>query len=266
MTRSYLSLARLERLATELAERDRSILRILQTVRLASSAQLQRLHFANEEARNRRRVVASLVEKGFLERLPRSIGGVRSGSAGYLYTLGAAGLRLLEIEAGGAGVRARRPWVPGWAFIAHALQVTEIYVELVEARRTGRIELFHFQGEPGCWRTFFKAGGVRTTLKPDARVCVVRGEYEHHYFVEVDRGTEWATAIRRKLDTYRAYWASGREQSALGLFPWVLFVVPGSARAETIRDLIGRQPKESHRLFRVALVDETVETMTGGLP
>ncbi len=263
MSRPYLSQERLAELVAGLTERDRAVLRTIVTVRLATGAQLERLHFAHDDPRHRRRTLASMVSRNLLDRLPRQIGGVRAGSAGYLYALGLAGQRVVDFDAGGTNRRGRRHWVPGWTFIAHALQVTDMYVDLVEARRAGRIDLFDFQGEPACWRGFHRAGGARATLKPDARICVVDGEEERHFFVEVDRGTESRSAIVRKLDTYRGYRASGREQATAGLFPWVLFVVPGSARERTIRELVQRQPHGSRELFRVVSRDEAVVAMTG---
>ncbi|SRR6266511_4122098 len=265
MSGRYLTQTRVERLEAGLAERDRAILTTLQQVRLASGAQLDRLHFAGSNPRHRRRVLASLVARRLLARLPRQVGGVRSGSAGFLYVLDVAGQRLVQPDPG-ARRRVQPPWVPGWPFIAHALAVTELYVELVEARRVRRIELFHFAGEPDCWRTFYASGGARARLKPDAYVRVVQGEFEEHWFVEVDRGTQALTTIERKLSTYRAYWASGREQARAGVFPWVLFVVRGEPRKQQLADLFGQQPADSQVLFRVVTADEAVDVMAGALP
>ena len=74
-------------------------------------------------------------------------------------------------------------------FLDHLLAVSEVFVRLVEAHRAEQLDLLWFQAEPACWRWFASLHG-RTVMKPDALVVVGHGEWEHRWFIEVDRGTE----------------------------------------------------------------------------
>lgn len=265
MTRRYLSSSRLTVLAERLTELDRAILATLRRVRLASGHQLERLHFTPHEARQRRRVLASLVDRGLVARLPRVIGGVRAGSSGYLYALDVAGQRLTDQTGPARGQRLQRPWTPGTPFIAHTLLVTELYVALVEASRAPCFELLDFQTEPVCWRAFSGRGGGRVTLKPDAYVRVGSGDYEDHWFIEVDRGTEAPNTIQRKADLYRAYWSSGRELARTGgVFPRVLFLVPDETHHGVLVEVLGHQPAESWQLYQVALMRNALDVLAAG--
>jgi hypothetical protein len=260
MTRSYLTTSGLALLAEQLSERDLAVLATLQRVRLASAAQLERLHFANLTAATRRRALAILSERRLVVRLDRVVGGVRAGSSGYLYGLSETGLRVLEHGHGGPRRQAN---TPGMAFIRHALAVTEIYVRLVEAERAGQIELLDFVAEPAAWRSFAGRGGGRAVLKPDAYVRVASGEFEDSWFIEVDQATESPRTIATKLDTYRAYWSSGTEQTRRGVFPRVLWTAPNERRAQVLVECCGRQPAEAWDLFMVTLFEDAVGLITG---
>lgn len=268
--RRRLTTGRLAGLVEQLSERDLAIVATLARVRLATAQQLERLHFEGSNpitaARRCRRSLERLVAIGVLTRLERRIGGQRAGSAGFIYTLGLAGQRL----AGGVGPagrgRVRRAWTPSFPFLAHVLAVTELYVRLVEADRAGRPELLDFDAEPACWRRFTGAAGEVVILKPDAVVRTGVGRYEESRFVEVDRGTESPATLGRKLDVYRAYWSSGREQANRGVFPGVLVLVPDDRRVQVVVEVAGRQPPEAWGLFQVATFDQGLEIFTGGLP
>lgn len=257
---SRVTTAAVDRLRAELGQRDLAIVASLHVVRVATGSQLERLHFASVSPASRgrvcRRVLSRLVAQRVLARLGRRIGGARAGSAGFVYALDVAGQRLV---ASGGG---RRPWTPSAAFLAHSLDVTELYVRLREAAGSGALELLAFDAEPACWRSFTTAQGAGV-LKPDAYVRVGLGEFEDHYFVEVDRGTVGAAAIGRKLALYRAYYASGREQQARGVFPRVLWLAPDEARRAWLVDVAGRQPSESWRLFQIVRFDQALRVFTG---
>ena len=194
--------ARVRRLAAHLSDRERVVLGSLRRLRVATSGQLERLHFADVTARQARAVLASLVERRLIARLPRAVGGVRAGSAGYVYVLDVAGQRLSPAS----GRRIQRPWPVGTPFLAHSLAVTELYVRLIEAERHGRAELRlgEFRTEPACWRSFAAPGAGRVTLKPDAEVTLGLGRFEDRWFIEVDRATESRSTLDRKLSQLRA--------------------------------------------------------------
>jgi hypothetical protein len=150
-------------------------------------------------------------------------------------------------------------------FLDHALAVTEVYIQLVLAERDHQLGVRRFVAEPGAWRTFLGRGGARVTLKPDAYAVVLVDGYEDHWFLEVDRGTESAAALARKFEVYRSYWQSGTEQARHeDLFPRVLWLVPDTARAEVIRQVIRRVPENARGLFEVALLANAVARLKTG--
>jgi len=265
--RAYVTSARVAQLEAHLSERDLAIVTTLDRVRLATGAQLQRLHFTDgttaSQLRRSEMALSRLVGRRVLARLDRRVGGVRSGSAGYVYALDAAGQRLASVCGPAGGRRLRRPWTPGAAFVDHALAVTELYVGLREAERAGSLELVAFDAEPLCWRTFTGLGGARVVLKPDAFVRIGLGEFEDCYFVEVDRATHSAPAIARKLTVYRRYFQTGREQARCGVFPKVLLLVPTEKRRAALVEVAAAQPATTWPLFQIARHDEALERALG---
>lgn len=65
--------------------------------------------------------------------------------------------------------------------------------------------------------------------------------------------------LRGKMDAYRLYWASGREQCEHGVFPLVLFLVPDRPRHELVARLIAEQRSDGLRLYDVAVLDEAAD-------
>ena len=256
----YVTARRLADLSGSLSPRDRDVLTTLRRVRVASGQHLERLHFTDVTRRQTRSVLASLVARRLVSRLPRVVGGVRAGSAGYVYALDVAGLRLLQL----GQPRPQRPWSIGQTFLAHSLAVTQLYVELVEADRTGGLRLVEFATEPACWRWFSGPGGGRVALKPDGFAVVRLGGFEDTWFLEVDRATESMPTISRKADAYRQYWQSGTEQAHGGVFPVVLWLVPDARRQAAFVDALGRQPADAWQLFQVALLAEGVQHIARG--
>lgn len=261
--------ARVNELAERLTPTEREVIETLDRVRLATAVQLERLHFVGEGspstvARRARRTLARLVERRVLARLERRVGGVRAGSAGFIYALDAAGQRLASACGPAGGMRTRRPWTPGSAFVAHTLAVSELFVRLRECARNGELDLLAFDAEPACWRAFTGIGGARLTLKPDAFVRLAVGPDEHFAFVEVDRATQSAPALGRKLTVYRRYAATGREQDRFGLFPRVALLVPSAARQAVAAQICAAQPDDSRALWAVARYDDALRALTGG--
>jgi len=259
----YVTAARLRQLDAALTERDRAVLDTLRQLRLATAEQLERLHYADTSPRHRRRALAALEAGRLISRLPRTIGGVRAGSAGSIFALDLAGQRLTGPSGPARGLRIERPWTPGLPFLAHSLAITELYVRLVLAHRAGELELLAFTTEPGVWRRFQTAGGW-TTLKPDAGLSLGADRFEDHWFIEVDRGTEAPATIERKAGVYRAYWSSGREQAVLGVFPRVLWLAPDQPRVELLTDVIDREPADSAQLHTVATFADALQRLTAG--
>lgn len=268
MSRQRVTQARVGALERQLTACDRDVVATLDRVRVATGRQLQRLHVTDgTPASNLRRMqkrLARLAHLRVLARLERQVGGMRAGSAGYVYSLDVAGQRLASACGPAGGMRLRRPWTPGAAFLDHALGISELYVGLCEAARAGRLEVLAFDAEPLCWRTFAGLGGGRGWLKPDAFVRVGLGEFEDSYFIERDQATESGPTIARKLRSYQRYFDTGREQERHGVFPRVLFLAPGEARKSALVDLAAAQPPGSWPLFQIACADEAPRIFAGG--
>ena len=160
MRSAYITVAQAEAIAANLSLRDQAILFDLARVRVLSGAQLTRLHFATlaskSRERTRRRVLARLTEHQLVATLERQIGGARAGSAGHVYALGIAAQRVLPLLGSTAYTsdppnRTRAPETPGSLFLAHALAVAELYVELREHERSGHLMLVRFATESAAW-------------------------------------------------------------------------------------------------------------------
>lgn len=260
--------AHVARLADLLTPRDLAVLRTLETTRVATGEQLKRLHFAGgtsqANTRQAQRRLRALTEHRLITLLERRVGGLPGGSTQTVYGLDVAGQRLLSACGPAGGTRIRRPWTPGQLFLAHAVAVTELLVSLTEDERAGAGELLAFNAEPACWRRFTGRGGARTWLKPDTFVRFAAGDFEYAHFVEVDRATAAATTVARKLEAYRRYWQTGREQERHGVFPKVLLLVPDERRKRALVETAGRQPAESWPLFHVAAYADAARVLTGG--
>lgn len=268
MSGHYLTTARLDELATVLTDRDLDVLQRVSSLRFVSGAQLTRLCFADLGdaaacARAARRALLRLTRLGALERLPRPIGGVRAGSAGFVYRLGHVGLRLAIRRGLRPERRWRRSFAPGMLFVRHALAVAELHTVLVENDRSRSIELLELSAEPSCWRRYDGLGGQRLMLKPDTYARLGAGDYVDSFFIEVDRGTEGSRAIERQLEQYLAYFASGREQAEHGVFPKVLWLALDAKRVGIIEGCILSTAHGNRELFQVAHVTDAIEAMTG---
>jgi hypothetical protein len=255
----YATARRLAALERGMSDRDRAVISTLARVRVATARQLYRLHFQDVTRRRARAGLASLAGRRLIARLPRVVGGVRAGSTGYVYALDVAGQRLIR-----TGTRAQRPWSVGRTFLDHSLTVTELYVQLAEADRAGRLHLAEFATEPACWRHFHGPGGARLVLKPDAVLRLRLGRYEDRWWLEADCGTESRTTLARRCEQYRLYWQAGVEQARTGVFPRMLWVVPDEQREAVLVDVITRQPADARPLFAVARFAEAVERLVQG--
>lgn len=263
--RRRLSPRQLVAISAQLTSRDREALQLVARFRVMSGAQLRELLWSTiaSSARPRlaRRGLARLVHLGVLTALARRVGGERAGSASTTFAVGRAGQHLLQAQ-GAERKRVRQPHTPGARYLAHALAVGDLYVALTETRRRGAIELTEFAPEPECWRTYLQGFGARQVLKPDCFLKLATADYWLSWFVEIDLATEALTTIRAKADRYYDYYRTGGEQSAHGVFPRVLWIVPDTARAEAIGDALAHLPEDAQRLFAVASVDQAVALIT----
>ncbi len=248
-----------------LSTRDLEIIRQVSKLRLISSRQIEALYFSVEDhasglsaARGCRRVLAGLTENRLLVRLDRRVGGVRAGSASYIYGLGPVGHRVLE--AGGNRPRFREPTT---TFVDHTLAVTQVVVDVTLARRGGAFEILSCQSEPRCWREFSGLGGPMF-LRPDLFLALGVGEYEQHWFVEIDRGSEHLPALLRKCRIYDAYYRSGKEQAAHGVHPRVCWIMPDNRRVARLEAAIARDHRLTRALFVTTTFEQALSTLSGG--
>lgn len=239
----------------QLSDRDVAVVSSVAAFRFLTGRQLERLRFPPPPgssatsrataARVARRVLARLSRDRLLVRLERRVGGVRAGSASFVYALGPVGQRLIDPEA----TRPRRH-EPSITFLLHTLAVADVYVGLVAAERAGRVEISQYQTEPACWRRYPALSGEHW-LKPDLFVVLVAGDFEYHAFVEVDCGSEHLPALLRKCRQYEAYYRSGQEQVRRGLFPRVVWLMNERRRAERLRAAIRQDQRLSGELYAV---------------
>jgi hypothetical protein len=237
----------------------------LAELRLLTGKQIQRLHFADgsplTQARRARAVLQRLTDRRLVVRLARRIGGIRAGSDGHLYGLTGLGQAVLGVG-GPLGRRRRSVWETKPWFQDHVLAVAELAVELTGCTRDGSAELLAFDAEPACWRRFTGSGGQPITLKPDAYVGLGLGEFERRAFIEMDLGSESLPTIERKCRCYVAYWRSGQEQQAHGVFPRVWWVTTTDQRQTGIAGVVQRLTLEAQALFTVVLSSQVAEQLT----
>lgn len=266
--RPYVSAKGLEQLRERLSARDLGVIGQVADLRLMSARQIEAVHFPASEhdsqpaaARARQRVLGRLVRDRLLIRLERRIGGVRAGSAGFVFAVGPVGHRLLA-----AGGQARRFQEPTSRFLDHTLATAQLVVDVGVASRRGLLDILVCQAEPRCHREFSGLGG-RRVLRPDAFLALGVGAYEWRWFCEIDRGSESVPVILRKCRLYADYYQSGQEQAKhRGVFPTVCWIVPDERRAERLRQAIDHDRHLPDRLFVVTTSERALTVLTGGQP
>lgn len=262
--RRHVTARRLDDITARLDDLDWQVLRSIDLLRMVTGTQIQRLHHGGDEAARKRRIrqMSRLTRMGLTIRLERRIGGPEAGSYPSIYTLDRAALRLLDPERS----RARAPWTPSTPFLAHHLAVAEVYVSVSEIARRGEVEILGFTTEPGCWRTWRTPLGIVTNLKPDAHLVLGLGDDEAHWFVEVDRSTESLPRVTAKCRTYAAYWKTGIEEAATGVFPLVLWVTPNDRRLSQVMKAIRRLDREDWPLFAATTDEHSAALLSGQEP
>jgi hypothetical protein len=250
-----------------LSERDWAVLRVVAAHRFLTTRHVEGFCFADHAsslsaARITRRVLTRLLDSGLLSRLDRRVGGVRAGSASYVWTLAQAGHRLLA----GADDARRRIREPSTTFLDHHLAVADTHLALLGAHRAGQLELLYVQTEPGCWRRFTGRHGSGETLRPDLYAVTADDDYQHCWFIEVDRGSESLPRLLAKCAQYEAYRRTGIEQHLRGVFPLVVWLMPSERRADQLAAALARRSGTDPGLFRVTTADRFVPLLAAGSP
>lgn len=262
MTSTRIGRQDLHRLAAQLSERDWAIVRFLHQHRYATTSQLRRGLFhkhASQSAATRAcvRVLDRLLTQRILARLERRVGGVRHGSAAFVWCLDVIGDRLTRP----AGGPRRRVHEPSFSFLAHTLAVTDIHVQLDEAARAGAFRLATVHVETEAWRPYVAPGGAQRILKPDLMVTVSSETYDDHWYMEIDLGTESLPVLLRKCSAYDDYRRTGRSQAEHGVFPRVLWVLSDSARAARLKAAIAAEPGLPDRLFTCIVAKDLIDAL-----
>lgn len=258
--------AGLNELTDRLSERDQAVLETIGNHRFLTTKQLQNFCFnhhatTNSAARICRRVLHRLEDWLLIERPIRRIGGLMAGSASSVWMLTSTGQRLRNLQAGlGAAGRVREP---GEGFVRHYLAIADTHLALIEAQRAQRLELLTVQIEPVSWRSYTGPTGSPVVLKPDLYAVTASGEFEDHWFIEVDRATESIPTLIKQCRQYEAYRRTGNEQSETGLFPLVLWVVPAQLRADKLRDRLVASRDLDPALFRITTPEGLIQAITG---
>lgn len=256
----------LEVFRQQLSARDINIIQQVYELRLMSGHQIEALHFSSENhksalsaARSCRRVLAELTKNRLLVRLERRIGGVRAGSASYIYAIGPVGHRLLTTERNRPRFRE-----PTATFVDHTLAVAQVVVDITLASRHGSFEVLNWQSEPFCWREFLGFGG-HMFLRPDLFLSLGIGDYEHQWFLEIDLGSEHLPALIRKCRIYEAYYRSGKEQVAHGLYPKICWIMPDIKRSTRLRTAITHDNQLTDALFVTTTFEQVLSTLKGDI-
>lgn len=255
----------LERLKVELSGRDYAIVGQVADLRLMSARHIEAIHFAaddhqsaNSAARCCRRVLERLVRDRLLIRLERRIGGIRAGSASYIYAIGPVGQRVLSRREPRARFRE-----PSTTFALHTLAIAQLITDLTLTSRTPRLDLLQLQPEPACWRSTTVGLGSVSVLRPDLFVAVGIGDFEHRWFIEVDLGTEHLPTLLRKCHAYNAYYRTGSEQAAHDVFPKVLWIMHTHDRAERLIEAIARDSRLTTEVFTVTTTSKVMDVLAG---
>lgn len=264
MTPTRLTPARLRQLADELPDRATLPLLHLSRARVLTGSQLDRLLGQPNATRRtaeraRQRAMTYLSDLGLVHMLDRRIGGARAGSAGYVHALTSAGHKLAALLQGRQPPRRiRHTRVPGPMFLAHALDIAEIYVQLTEASQVGAFRVAAFVTEPASW---WQQHGI--LLRPDAYAVLATTAYRDLWWLEIDRDTESVPRLHDKLRDYLDHANSG------GTGPHgptrVLFTAPDPHRADTIRAAIATIGVDTGEPITVTTHDQAAHFMISEL-
>lgn len=258
----------LESVRDELSERDWAILRSVADHRFLTTHHIEMLHFdghasSSSAARSCRHVLKRLHDKRIVRCLERRVGGVRAGSAAYVWTTGPVGRRLLSSP---ASTHMRRHQEPSERFLRHALAIADVHVALIAADRRADIELLTLSLEPHCWRRYLAAGGSRAVLQPDLAATTGAGDYEDAWFIEVDLGSEHLPTLIRKCEQYETYRRTGIEQQRYGSFPLVVWLLPSDKRVDDFQAALNRTRAVDQLLFLVTTPAGLLPLMTTNEP
>lgn len=262
MSATRIGRVEIQQLAARLSDRDWEIMRFVHQHRYATTTQIRRRFFTNHVSTSAAtraciRVLDRLLAQRVLTRLERRIGGVRHGSAAFVWGLDIIGDRLTRAENGAR----RRVHEPSLSFLAHTLAIVESHVQLHEAASDGAFRLNAVEVETEAWRPYVAPSGAKSILKPDLMVTLGSDDYDDNWYLEIDLGTESLPVLLRKSRAYEDYRRTGRAQAEHGVFPRVLWVLPTHARVARLKAAIAAEPGLPDRLFTCIIAEDLIDTM-----
>jgi hypothetical protein len=265
MAEQRVGAAQLRKIAESLSERDWEILWFVLRHRYATTIHLRRAFFvdhASTAAATRAcvRVLNRLLAHRLLGRLERRVGGIKHGSASFIWRLDVVSERLLRPNTDAPRTRFADPSPP---FLDHALAVTETHVTILDATRSGELPTATVAIETEAWRTYLSRFGVSTVLKPDMFATLSAPDYDDHWYIEIDRGTESLPVVLAKCHVYTAYRRTGRAQTEHGVFPRVLWVVPTQRRVARLQAALAADAGLDRRVFTAITPDALIPTLAG---
>lgn len=263
----------LAELLDKLSDRDFEILISLKYAKYLLTRQIKRLHFSESPKpqvgmRSTTRNMFKLKEYGLVKTFERRIGGIRAGSASYIWCLTEPGQRLLDLHHGEYNprrTRSHRYLEPSYVHIRHTLAIAECYVQLVEiSRKYKKIVFAQVEWEPDCWRPF-QHKGHDIQLKPDLFAVTYNDGYEDRWFIEIDLSTEAMPVVMDKCKRYHQYLNSGIEQRQHnGVFPITVWIVPDEQRKQKMIEAIKETFKKAPSMFAVITAEEFEELIRSG--
>jgi hypothetical protein len=131
--------------------------------------------------------------------------------------------------------------------LRHELAVMDVRASLTPAiDRTGRFRVTEFCTWPElhAFKVLRPGRGDLVTVRPDGYLSVAEGDFEHSFFVEVDRSTESLDVLCQRALCYREFYASGGFAIRCGgrrdqfkKFPFrVLMIVKSEQRRDNMAD------------------------------
>jgi Replication-relaxation len=262
----YIGSSYAEAAAERLSNRDWAIIRTLQRVHLISGPQLERLHFheLSQGGRyaTRARAMKRLVDLQVVAPFGNvSHPGVR-GASPRCYVLDSVGLLLVRMQ---AGEESHQPHfrVTGSldpSFVAHALVLSELFVNLVERARSGSFTLEDFRtGAAARWPS-----GLGGSLEPDAFVRLSRDDVTCYSWVELCDQAVSAPDLRSKLLSYIDL-AEHEGLGPDGVLPHVLIAVRADDDAEYAQFVVDCLPEQTREIFSVALISHAAKVLAKGV-
>jgi hypothetical protein len=215
------------KLASHLTERDRNIAKDCFEFRVLTTSQITRLYFTGSRTASARLDI--LYRLRVLDRFRPSVP-MGEGTAPYHWILDEAGALIVADQLGRD--RADLGWKHSVAAsiatsqnLAHHVEVNEFFTRLATEANIAGGELSEWYGERTCHHVF--SGKV----VPDGwAVLTLPGRGPLHILVELDRGSESSSRLRKKAQDYDEFLP---HTTLKDLAPLLLLLVPSAGRART---------------------------------